>query len=154
MSNISFTEDELSLIINVLEQAVEHELTNRQPQVLALSQKMKAMILAPDSLEARVIQPLLNAGLAAKLTKTHTFGVVGGRRSNIIDGITMFEESFSIWEDEKTHLFYAGKAKANVGFRSDAYVNVDDAVAWVIGVYNGSIKENPNKDNGISWVDS
>jgi len=115
-------------------------------QLLSLiHNKFKAMIgLTSGGTEARVIMPLLNAGLAAKLSDTKPLSVIGGRKAVVSDGLTMYEDGFSIWEDEKTHLFYAEMAKAN-GHKSDAYQTVDGIVAWVIGVYNGSIKDNSRK---------
>ena len=145
MINVAFTQDELETLTHVVECAADN---NKDSDVLsALHKKLKDMSFSPQSIEQRIIEPLIKAGLAAKMISVNPLRITGGRSSEETDGFTMYQEGFSIFEDLDTNLYHACKVKGNIG---EAFRTPEECVKWIIDLYSGKIK--PKSDpKGVGY---
>jgi len=104
-----------------------------------LHKKLNDMIgLSSNDIDRRVIEPLVKAGLAAKVSSANPLRITGGRSVEITDNFTMYEDAFSIWKDPKTRLYRAGKSKAT---NNESLRNPEEAAKWIIDLYSGNIKQ-------------
>lgn len=148
MINVAFTTNELEILIHVVECAAEN---NKDSDVLSvLHKKLKDMMgLSPQDIEQRIVEPLIKAGLAAKMVSVSPIRITGGRSVEVTDEFTMYQEGFSIFEDLDTRLYHACKAKANVG---EAFRTPEEAVKWIIDLYAGKIKpKSESKERGYRF---